>query len=187
MCHLPIFAHQNLMNGNTMSYHPTGVVLEIVGTDVSDQGRSCKEHACCGRDVLQEDVVVRLRKTVIEVNGKEERAIEAVWVTDGCDRCRVGFLQRHMTFHSDVYDGALAQVTAVLSNDAKICNTEQRSKYYKMRGCCLATVISMHGSEEGHAEDGTSDGEEDCDDDRNGDEDRLLTQSFTPQKLALED
>jgi hypothetical protein len=78
MCHLPLFARRNLVNGNTMTYHPTGVVLEIVGTDVSDQGRSCKVHARCGHDVLQEDVVVRLRKTVIEVNGKEERAMIAM-------------------------------------------------------------------------------------------------------------
>jgi hypothetical protein len=86
MCRTTNLVHQNHPNCSTaMTYHPTGVVLEIIGTDVSDQGRSCEEHVCCGRDVLQEDVVVRLRKTMIEVNGKEEMAIEAVWVTDGCD------------------------------------------------------------------------------------------------------
>jgi hypothetical protein len=87
-----------------------------------------------------------------------------------------------MIFHSKIYDGALAQITAVLSNDAKVCNTEQRCKFYRMRGCCLATVISMHGSEEGHADGGISGEGEDSDE-----EEPLLTQSFTPQKRALED
>ena len=42
--------------------HPSGVVVEIVGTSMHDCGRSCKEHDVCG-SVLTEDSVVRLRKT----------------------------------------------------------------------------------------------------------------------------
>jgi hypothetical protein len=196
MCRTSRLVHQNSFHINsTMSFHPTGVVLEIVGTDVPDQGRSCEEHMCCGHEVLKEDVVVRLRKTVVEINGKEERAIEAVWVTDGCDRCRVGFLQRHMTFYSQIYDSALAQVTAILSSDANVCNSEERRKYYRMRGCCRVTIISMHGST-GHADNGNdnnddsgsgSNEEDESDDDNNDDEEPLQTQPLTPQKRALED
>ena len=49
------------------------------------------------------------------VDGREETAIAAVWVTDGIDRCCVGFLKRHMVRHAACFDGALAQVTRVLS------------------------------------------------------------------------
>jgi hypothetical protein len=75
--------------------HPGGIVVEIVGTEMSCQGRSCEEHEICG-EVLTEDVVVRLRKIQLMVEGKEETAIAAIWVTDGIDRCRVGFVPRHM-------------------------------------------------------------------------------------------
>ena len=71
--------------------HPSGIVAEIVGTEMSCQGRSCEEHDICG-EVLKEDIVVRLRKIQLMVEGKEETAITAIWVTDGIDRCRVGFV-----------------------------------------------------------------------------------------------
>ena len=83
-----------------MTFHPPGIIVEIVGTEASDRGCTCKEHTVnCGK-VLEEDVVVRLRKVQVVVDGKEETAIAAVWVTDGIDRCRVGFLKRHMAQHA---------------------------------------------------------------------------------------
>ena len=58
--------------------------------------------------VVQEDVVVWLRKVQILVDGKEETAIAAFWVTDGMERCRVGFLQRHMMMYASRYNGECA-------------------------------------------------------------------------------
>ena len=57
--------------------HPCGILVEIVGTAVSCQGRLCKEHKICG-NVLKEDVVVRLHKLQLMVGGKEETAITAI-------------------------------------------------------------------------------------------------------------
>jgi hypothetical protein len=57
--------------------HPSGIVVEIVGTEMSCQGRSCKEHEICGK-VLKEDIVVRLRKIQLMVEGKEETVITAI-------------------------------------------------------------------------------------------------------------
>jgi hypothetical protein len=68
--------------------HPSGIVIEIVGTEMSCQGRSCDEHEICG-EVLKENVV-RLRKIQLMVEGKEETAIAVIWVTDGINRCRIG-------------------------------------------------------------------------------------------------
>ena len=96
--------------------HPSGVIVEIVGTLMDSNGRSCEEHAVCG-SVLVEDMVVRLRKVQVLVDGCEETAIACYWVTDGVDRCRVGFLMRHMVKHAAPCDGALAQVMRVFSDD----------------------------------------------------------------------
>ena len=91
---------------------------------MSCQGRSCEEHEICG-EVMEEDVVVRLRKIQLMVEGKEETAIVAIWVTDGIDRCRVGFLPRHMVRHAARYNGALVQVTHVFSDNPEICDTTE--------------------------------------------------------------
>ena len=49
-------------------YHPSGIVVEIVGTERGDQdqGRSYEEHINCG-EVMAEDVVVCLLKVQILV------------------------------------------------------------------------------------------------------------------------
>ena len=121
--------------------HPPGIVVEIVGIEMGCQGRSCEEHVVCG-SVLEEDMVVRLRKVQVVVEGQEETAIACYWVSDGIDRCRVGFLMRHMVAHARRYDGALAQVTKVFSADDFQCNREERRLFYSKRGCCQATIIS---------------------------------------------
>ncbi len=92
--------------------HPCGILVKIVGTTVSCQGRLCEEHEICG-EVLKEDVVARLRKMQLMVAGKEETAIAAIWVPDGVGRCRVGFVPHHMVKHAARYNGALAQVIRV--------------------------------------------------------------------------
>ena len=122
-----------------MAHHPSPIVLHIVGTEADDRGRSCEEHHHCG-EVLEEDMVVRLRKVQIKAGGAEETAIAAVWVTDGIDRCGVGFLQRHMVAYAEQYDGALAQVTRVLSKDDG--DSAEKRLFHKNMGCCYATIIS---------------------------------------------
>jgi hypothetical protein len=121
--------------------HPSGIVIEIVGTEMSCQGRSCKEHKICGK-VFKENVVVRLRKILLMVEGKEETAITAIWVTDGIDRCRVGFVPRHMVQHATRYDGALAQVTRVFSSDPETCDSTEGCLFFKNKGYCRAVIIS---------------------------------------------
>ena len=90
--------------------HPSGITVEIVGIERGDRGRSCEEHDVCGT-VVEEDTLLRLRKEQILVDGQEETAIACYWVTDGIDRCRVGFLKRHMVKHAGRFNGALVQVT----------------------------------------------------------------------------
>jgi hypothetical protein len=73
-------------------FHLTSVVVEIVGMEMDDRGHSCQEHMNCG-GVMAKDMVVHLWKVQIQVEGREETAIAAYWVTDGFNCCRVGFLQ----------------------------------------------------------------------------------------------
>ncbi len=86
--------------------------------------------------------MVRLRKIQLMVEGKEEMAIAAIWVTDGIDRCHVGFVPRHMVRHATRYDGALAQVTHVFSDNPEICDTMERCMFFKNKGYCRAAIIS---------------------------------------------
>jgi hypothetical protein len=116
--------------------------VKIVGTEAGDRGRTCKEHTVNCSEVLEEDVVVRLWKVQVVVDGREETAIAAIWVTDGIDRCRVGFLKRHMVHHAARFDGALSQVTRVFSSDPGSCDSAEHWIYHHDRGCCLATIIS---------------------------------------------
>ncbi len=117
-------------------FHPTGVVVEIVGTDMDDQGCSCEEHRNRG-EVMGEDMVVHLWKVQIKVEGWEETAIAAYWVTDGVGCCHVGFLQRHMVKHTACFNGALAQVTHVFNVDPTCCNTAERRAFLKITGVAV--------------------------------------------------
>ena len=97
-----------------------------------------RSMSCCS-EVLQEDVVVRLRKVQVVVDGREETAV-AAWVMDGMDRCRVGYLQRHIVANAARFDGALMQVTKVLSKEDG--DTAERRLFHKNKGCCHATIIT---------------------------------------------
>ena len=50
---------------------------------------------------------------------KEETALALYWLTDGVDRCWVGFVPPHLTKHMRKYDNVLAQITDVF------CEAEQ--------------------------------------------------------------
>ena len=90
-----------------------GRVVEIVGIRIGDHGRSCEEHIAHYGVVLAPDVLVRLLVEDIMVDGYLERAICVYWVTDLIERCRIGFLPRHMICYADSLDGLLAQVSEV--------------------------------------------------------------------------
>ncbi len=75
------------------------------------------------------------------VEGREEMAIAAVWVTDGIDSCRVGFLERHMVKHAAHYNRALVQVTR-FNSDPGSCDLAEHQINHQNKGCCLATIIS---------------------------------------------
>ena len=101
-----------------MSHHPWGRTVEILGIQLPRNGRSCEEHHICGH-VLQEDSVVCFRKVQVLIDGKEESAIAAFWVSDGVDRCRVGYLPKYHVTHWKSLEGALAQITEIYAEDSE--------------------------------------------------------------------
>jgi hypothetical protein len=129
--------------------HPSGVVLDIVGTNRGDRGRSCEEHIdACGMVVLMDDAVVRIRKEQILVEDfkarkgkmKEEMALTVNWVSDGIDRCRVGFLPKAYVPHAKLWDGVLCQVFFVGSADDP--SSVVRCKFHHYCGYACVAVIS---------------------------------------------
>ena len=124
--------------------HPSGISVTIVGIEAATSGRSCEEHDICG-SVLQEDVVVRIRKVQVLIDGSEESALAVYWVSDGIDRCRVGFLQKHLVKHWKNYDGRLAQVTELFKGSD---NSSKRKLNHKNKGSCTAVLIDAVRAEQ---------------------------------------
>ena len=122
-----------------MSYHPRGDTVEIAGVNSPTNGRSCEEHRICG-EVVIEDVVLCLRKVQVQMNQQEQSAIAAFWVSDGIDRCRVGYLPKAYVKNWKQYDGALVQVVEVYSGDSDSLMKHQ--KFHRNHGLTMAVIIS---------------------------------------------
>lgn len=117
--------------------HPPGFVITIVGTEMNNNGRSCEEHHTCG-EVLCLDSVVRLRLEKFLQDGREKDALAVYWVTDGVDRCRVGFIPRYALREKHKYDGVLAQITTLYNK----CEDKMAKAFSKRNyGACKATII----------------------------------------------
>ena len=125
-------------------------LIDIVGINASGNGRSCEEHKCCGRHVIAIDVVLRLRSVQVRVDNVEKPAIAANWVTDGIDRCRVGFLKAKYAEKEgsrEEYDGRLVQVVSICDKNSE--SLEDCAAVRKFYGCCKAafTEVERRGHE----------------------------------------
>jgi hypothetical protein len=140
-----------------MATHPSGETLEILGIECGTNGRTCECHPQYCGEVVKEDVVLRLRKVQVVIDGIEETAIAAFHVSDAIDQCRVGFLGRHLVRHWMMYEGVLVQVVSVYSAESD--NKEERKKFHRNLGCCKAGIISvslLHRPAKKTATDGTT-------------------------------
>ena len=129
-----------------MSFNPLGEIVESVGINSNTNGCSCEEHHTCGC-VLEEDCFVRLRKHQVYINGHEQSAVGVYWVSDGMDRCLVGYLHCHQVKHLSKLEGALCQVTEVYSD-----NSDSPTKWHKHKknfGCAIAAIVSSNEPKKG--------------------------------------
>ena len=112
--------------------HPSGILFDIVGISSGDRGHSCEEHG-----VLELDSVVHIWCVQIKVFGNEQTAPAVYWVTDGVDRCRVGFLPKHLLKYHEQYNGKLVQVVKFPNMNIK---SEQNNSLHNW-GFCHAVII----------------------------------------------
>ena len=99
-------------------HHPSWIIVDVVGIEEPSRGRSCEVHDTCG-DIVAVDTIVLFRAVqLICDQGKEETAITYYWVTNGIDRCRVGFLPHDCMKHKSYFDEKLAQGTEFQRNIA---------------------------------------------------------------------
>lgn len=85
--------------------------IEIVGLHSSTNGRSCCQHACCGKHAAVNDVV-RLVRTVVTVNDNIEPAIKVVKIADGVETCTIGFVRSESAVQHGTHTGTSKQVWA---------------------------------------------------------------------------
>ena len=125
-----------------MACHPSGISVDIVGILADNHGCSCEKHKVCGC-VAAPDVVVRFRTVQLQEDDnkpeKESTGIAAYHVTGGVDACRIRFLRRHLLRYKDEYDGRLAQIVEVFSENSE--SPSDRAKHHRNRGCCRAVLI----------------------------------------------
>jgi hypothetical protein len=125
-----------------------GLVIDIAGIALGDRGCRCKEHKVCCGEVVDVDIVVRLRCKEILVpddflskgNMREETAITVNWVTNGFEQCHVGFLPLSYVPNAAVYDGARCQVIEVFDKDESSC--ANWAKWKPHNGFARTMVIS---------------------------------------------
>jgi len=103
--------------------------------DASQENKksSKEEKKGTNEDEKKDEVVV-----VAEPEVNEEDAIGAYWVTDGIDRCLVGFLPYHLLFRKHLYDGKLAQVVEFLRESDFEAD---KKKNLDKKGVCRAVLI----------------------------------------------
>ena len=85
--------------------HPTGIVVDIVGTEESSQGRTCDDGKTACGSLLVTVSLVRFWQVQVLVDDVEETALAVYLISEGIDRYRVGFLQRFLVKHKKKYDG----------------------------------------------------------------------------------
>ena len=69
------------------------------------------------------------------------------WVSDGMDRCLVGYPHRHQVKHLNKLEGALCQVTEVYSDNSD--SPTKQDKHKKNFGCAIAAIVSSNEPKKG--------------------------------------
>ena len=79
------------MPKNAPPSHQTGIVVDISRTEETSQGRTCDDGKTACGSLLVTDSLVRFHKVQVVIDGVEETALPVYLITEGIDRCWVGF------------------------------------------------------------------------------------------------
>ena len=138
-------------------------VVAVFGIEDSKFGCSCEHHPICGANV-DYDTVLRF-KTVIIPSGKPHEVmpsffgisthlvfeltdknqnttiLAAVWITDGMDRCIVGYVDPRALAVRHRLEGRLGQVTDLFS----MSESSSKNRYSTThKGVCLVSLIDNY-------------------------------------------
>jgi hypothetical protein len=118
-----------------------GTMIDIVGTETNENGRSCHAHEVCGAQLVPGSKVRIRRETYSSpTTGDEEDCLVAYVVGNGVMTCKVGYLPRHLAIcRADNYSGMYARVVKVYS--PRSLNITKRQKRHRNLGCCVAKII----------------------------------------------
>jgi hypothetical protein len=116
--------------------------FEIVGLYSETNGRSCDIHECCGSHVLVGDVI-RLKKTVVDVDEGSEESVACVLVRKGRESCTVAFVPHVLQNWGPLLDhiNKHAQIVEIYKTSR---NTHKRRKSHAnlgAAGCCFLDNI----------------------------------------------
>jgi hypothetical protein len=113
--------------------------FEIVGLFEDSNGRSCERHRVCG-DTVRVGDVLRMKKTIVEYNGKVSEAIKFVSIVNGCESCTVGFLSKYLVARATA-EGCQDCFVKVIRLYATSENRIECRKSHNNRGMALCALI----------------------------------------------
>lgn len=115
--------------------------IEIVGLIKDSNGRSCSNHSCCGRELVQSAPDRAEGKTFrLCLVDHTELALYSL-TQDGGNGCRVGFARHiYAVTHGRELDGRLVRLVEVYHKDHN--NLSKRSDFQRNHGFATALVLS---------------------------------------------
>jgi hypothetical protein len=136
-----VFVPRPVMDRALLAERLKETMIDIVGMETAENGRSCHAHEVCGAQ-LDPGSKVRIRKEtyISPTTRDEEDCLVAYVVGNGVMTCKVGYLPRHLSIRrADDYDGMYAHVVEVYS--ARSVNITKLQKRHRNLGCCVATIL----------------------------------------------
>ncbi len=104
-------------NCDTVVVRMVHTIVDIVGTDTSNRGRSCIHHKTCVTQVkIGTKVMFCWVKVVYRDQGREEDAIMVSLVANGTMTCKVVFFPAHLVTRTQDYNGLIARMISLNSD-----------------------------------------------------------------------
>ena len=102
---------------------------------MSSNGRFCELHQICGSTVNVGDLL-GFQRTVVSIDGEEEKAIAVVKINSGQKGCRVDFLARYL--YGRVDESIVIQVVQLYEHSE---STQDRMRSYRQGGMALCKIL----------------------------------------------
>ena len=129
-----------------MDHNLIGSHVNVLGTGESQRNHTCKYH----KDVpygsqLRVGSFVCFHKTRFAWHDRKDKDVLEVFVVkQGIQRCKVGYLPKHLVARANRSNGLCTRVVKIYSRDPVTCdNVAKRQKFHRNVGCCLEMILGM--------------------------------------------